>query len=165
MNIRLTGSVLGAALLAAGFAVSFSVPAAAQSVMKQCSDKYQGAKAANTLKGETWSQFYSQCAKDMKAPAAAPAATTPAAAPVAPVLPKVAAPAPVVPTAPAMPKVAAPMAPAAAAPATGGAMAEQSRIKECGATWKANKATLKPQYGSWPKYWSACNTQMKAQGK
>ena len=32
----------------------------------QCSQEYQAAKAANTLKGQKWPQFYSACNKRLK---------------------------------------------------------------------------------------------------
>jgi hypothetical protein len=65
-------------------------PALAESIEKQCSVKYQAAKAANSLNGQTWNEFYKQCAAELKgapasgaaAPAAAPATTE--AAPPAP---------------------------------------------------------------------------------
>jgi hypothetical protein len=52
---------------------------AAQDVRHLCSEKYQAAKAAGTLNGETWPQFYSRCTAEAKAnaPAAAPAAAAP----------------------------------------------------------------------------------------
>jgi hypothetical protein len=52
----------------------------AQDVRRLCSEKYQGAKAAGTLNGETWPQFYSKCTAEAKAnpPAAAAAPATPA---------------------------------------------------------------------------------------
>ncbi len=57
----------------------------AESIEKQCSVKYKAAKAANSLNGQTWNQFYKQCAAELKgAPAAAPASSAPAAAPPAP---------------------------------------------------------------------------------
>ena len=47
-----------------------------------CSEKYQAAKAANALNGDTWPQFYSKCTAEVKAsPPAAAAATTEAPAP------------------------------------------------------------------------------------
>ena len=51
----------------------------AQDVRHICSGKYQDAKAAGTLNGETWPQFYSKCAAEAKAnpAAAAPAAAAP----------------------------------------------------------------------------------------
>ena len=42
----------------------------AQDVGHICSEKYQSAKAAGTLNGETWPQFYSRCTTEAKANAA-----------------------------------------------------------------------------------------------
>jgi hypothetical protein len=97
-----------------------------------CSEKYQATKAAGTLNGETWPQFYSRCTTETKAnPPAAAVAQPPAPAPVVAAPPPPApppvvaappppAPAPVVaappPPAPA-PVVAAPAPPPVAAPA------------------------------------------------
>lgn len=41
------------------------------------------------------------------------------------------------------------------------------RQKQCGAEWKANKATLIAQTPglTWPKYWSQCNTRIKTTGR
>jgi hypothetical protein len=74
------GSVLtGVALLAC---LCIAGEAQAESIQKQCSVKYQAAKAANSLNGETWNQFYKQCAAELKgAPAAAPAGNAAHAAP------------------------------------------------------------------------------------
>ena len=77
-----------AAFVALGIALS-AAPASAQSVMKQCGDQWQAAKAAGTTNGETWPQFLSQCRAQLKtgAPApssaAAPAPAAPAPAPAA----------------------------------------------------------------------------------
>ena len=81
-----------------------------------------------------------------------------------------AAAAPVKPMAPAAAAPAKPMAPAApmVAPTAlnaPGKAGHDARIKACGAEWDANKDVLKAQYGSWPKYYSACNTRMKTTGK
>ena len=62
-----------------------------------CSEKYQAAKAAGTLNGEAWPQFYSKCAAETKANPPAAAAAPPAAPVVAappPPAPVVAAPPP-----------------------------------------------------------------------
>ncbi len=73
-------SVVAGLAFAAGLA--FGGAAQAESVQKECSVKYQAAKAANSLGGETWNQFYKQCAAELKgggsaaAPASAPATTT-----------------------------------------------------------------------------------------
>jgi hypothetical protein len=101
-------------------------------VRRICSEKYQAAKAAGTLNGEAWPQYYSRCTTETKANPPAPGAAPPAAAvaqppahaPAAPVVaaPPPPAPAPVVavpappPPAPA-PVVAAPASPPAPAPA------------------------------------------------
>jgi hypothetical protein len=45
---------------------------------------------------------------------------------------------------------------------TPGQMAAHQRARDCGAKWRANKPVFQAQYGTWPKYWSACNTEMKA---
>jgi hypothetical protein len=47
----------------------------AQDVGHICSEKYQAAKAAGTLNGETWPQFYSRCTREAKENAAAAEAT------------------------------------------------------------------------------------------
>jgi hypothetical protein len=98
-----------------------AAPAAAAppDVRHICSEKYQAAKAAGTLNGEAWPQFYSKCAAETKAnPPAAAVAQPPAPAPVV-AAPPPPAPAPVVaappPPAPA-PVVAAPPPVAAPAP-------------------------------------------------
>lgn len=47
-----------------------------------------------------------------------------------------------------------------------GATAAHQRQEACGAEWRAAKAAGKiPAGQTWPKYWSACNTRLKAQGK
>jgi hypothetical protein len=77
---RPAAAVAGLAF-AAGLA--FGSAAQAESVQKQCSVKYQAAKSSNSLNGETWNQFYKQCAAELKGgSAAAPASTSaPASAP------------------------------------------------------------------------------------
>jgi hypothetical protein len=77
-----------------------------------CSEKYRAAKAAGTLNGNTWPQFYSQCTADIKANPPAAAVATPAPAPAAPAPAAVAAPAPP----PAAPPAAETPAPVVAAP-------------------------------------------------
>jgi hypothetical protein len=52
----------------------------------------------------------------------------------------------------------------ATTPATEGRAAALERQRKCGAEWKAAKAAGKVEKGmTWPKYWSACNTRLKAQ--
>lgn len=50
-------------------------------------------------------------------------------------------------------------------PFTPGQMAAHQRARDCGGKWRANKPAFAAQYGTWPKYWSACNAEMKAAGK
>jgi hypothetical protein len=117
MSIRLS---ISAAALGAAFALSLVGGAQAQSVRQECSTKYQSAKTAGTLAGQTWNQFYSKCSADAKAApaAAAPAAAPAAAAPAAnPLKPAAAAPA------------AKPAAPAAAAPAAAGSAVFRPRFR------------------------------------
>ncbi|MDQ0473298.1 hypothetical protein [Labrys wisconsinensis] len=135
---------------------------------KDCSALYQQAKTAGTLNGMKWNDFRkAKCADTAAAPAAVPATpATPAPAPAAAPAPAPAtpAPAPVKVTKPA--PAAAPATPITTAELTaGGAAGEHARIKECGAEWKANKATLQAQYPTWPKYWSACDARIKTSGK
>lgn len=158
-------------LTAAAFvaAVSAWAPAQAETVMQQCGQQYQAAKAAGTLAGMSWKDFRKDCAAKLKAqpaaaaaPAAAPAASagTTSANPLKPETPAIAAPAPAATTA------ATTTAPAKA-PATGGRAAMLARERQCGAEWKAQKTTLVAQTPglTWPKYWSQCNTRLKAAGQ
>lgn len=76
--------LIAAAGVFAAAAVAASTGAFAQAdVMKQCGEKWQAAKAANTTGGQTWNQFLAKCRTDTaQAPAAKPA-ETPAAKPAA----------------------------------------------------------------------------------
>ena len=144
--------------------------ARADSAMKQCADKWQAAKAANTTGGLSYLQFSSKCRADLKsAPAAAPAAAAPApAAPAAPVAPPVAA-APVAPARRAAPAAVAP--PAAAGPATFPAAVDpafatlkpgDARRKTCSKGYQANKAANSLGGLKWDQYYSQCNTRLKS---
>ena len=66
-----------AALAFAGLALPGA--SLAQDVRHMCSEKYQAAKAAGTLGGETWPQFYSRCTAELKANPPAGAVSPPAA--------------------------------------------------------------------------------------
>jgi pyruvate/2-oxoglutarate dehydrogenase complex dihydrolipoamide acyltransferase (E2) component len=69
-----------AALIALGVALGGST-ANAESVMKQCGDQWQAAKAAGTTNGQTWPQFLSQCRAQLKTGAVAPSSAAVPAAP------------------------------------------------------------------------------------
>jgi hypothetical protein len=48
---------------------------------------------------------------------------------------------------------------------TPGQLAARERQKKCGEEWRAAKTAGKLEKGAtWPKFWSACNTRLKAQG-
>ena len=132
-----------------------SAQAAESTATKACADQWDAMKAANKIPaGTTWPMFEKDCmAKAAAAPAMAPA-------------PKMAAPA----MSPAT-KMAAPatpaMAPAAkmAAPAAG-ANLEQNRVKNCADQWDKMKAANKiPAGTTWPMFWHACDTKLKAAGQ
>jgi hypothetical protein len=165
MAQALTG-ITGAVLIAGS---GMMTPASAQSVMQQCGQQYQAAKAANTLNGMNWNQFRTDCSARLKAQpaAAAPAAAAPAVPAANPLKPA--------PAATAVPEPTTATTPAAVAPAPAGTAKAVSpgraafivRERQCGAEWKANKATLKAQTPgiTWPKYLSQCNTRLKAGGQ
>ena len=167
IRLHLSTAALGAVALASAAVVSGQAFAQAN-VLKECGAQYQAAKAANELNGQTWQEYLKACRARIAEPAAPAPAPAPAAAPTpapAPAPAPVAAPTPA-PTHAAPPPAAAPAA-ATPAPATGGRAAAIAREKECGAEWKEKKAELRKAdpKASWPKYWSACNTRLKAQGK
>ncbi len=133
-------------LIASGMFVAVlataSIPAPAYALTaKECSAKYQAAKAAGTLNGMKWNDFRkAECGGEAPAPTPPPAAEKPAAPP-----------------------------PAAAAaekkPATGGRAAMIARERACGAEWKAAKAAgTRPPGMKWPQYWSVCDKRKKAEG-
>jgi len=148
---------------------------AASAVQTQCSQKYQAAKTAGTLQGQSWNQFYKQCAAEARgeapeattAPAAAPAApkptaTAPAAAPAAP---KPTA------TAPAAPPPMAPAAegnvvfPTAISPQYSTLSPGRARFKTCNDQYNANKTTNGNGALKWIQkgggYYSECNKRLK----
>jgi hypothetical protein len=137
-------------VLSALVGTGLSAAASAEPVMVQCGREYQAAKAAGTLNGMDWSRYRVDCAARLKDGAPAVSAAAPAAAP----------------------PPAAPTAPAAAAPArvaspSGGMSAMHGRQKQCGAEWRAQKASLVAQTPglTWPRYWSQCNARLKAAGQ
>jgi hypothetical protein len=177
-------SLAGLAVIA-GFA--FSSAAQAESIQKQCSAKYQAAKAANTLNGESWNQFYKQCAAELKggaAPAATsappPATTTSAPPPAA----TTSAPPPAATTTASKKKswwhhenaatpsgAPAPVAtgnivfPNAISPQYKNLSAGRARFKTCDDQYRANKATGANGGLKWIEkgggYYSACNKHLK----
>lgn len=112
MSLRTTLSLCAALGLAAAAALSAGGVQAKSSSQKECSEKYQAAKAANALNGLTYNQFRKQCAAEAREEKGGAPAATPTTAPVAP-----SAPAPLPTAAPAPPPAAAPTTTAAPRPA------------------------------------------------
>ena len=158
---------VGAAALVAALALAASSASAASAVQKECSQKYQAAKAANTLNGLTYNQYYHQCAAQAKSGGATPAPTAPAAP--APTAAPAPAPTPAAPTTAAAP--AAPVAvgnavfPSAVPPQFSSESAGKARMHTCLAQYKANKATNGNGGLKWIEkgggYYSECNKRLK----
>lgn len=171
MSIRFAHSLIALAAASTCFSLALVGPTSAETVRQQCSAKYQAAKAAGTLGGQAWPQFYSQCAAEAKgaAPEAAPA---PAAAP-ATMAPPPAAPTPVVanPLKPAVKPAPAPAAvgaavfPTAISAAYANAKPGVARQKTCLDQYNANKATNSNGGLKWIQkgggYYSECNKRLK----
>jgi hypothetical protein len=143
-----------ALLIASGvFLASLAViPVPAQALTaKECSAKYQAAKAAGTLAGMKWNDFRkAQCGADGTAAPPPPPAPTKAAAPPPPE--KTAAPSPP------------PVAPAAKT-GSPGRQAYLARLHACSADWKTLKADGKrPEGMKWPQFWHECDQRKKAEG-
>jgi len=78
MSIVRAGAATGfACIFASFFLVATSVAqTSSQDVMKQCGERWQAAKAANTTGNQTWPEFLSKCrSSGAQAPAAAPIVT------------------------------------------------------------------------------------------
>ncbi len=162
------------------FGLALAETAEAQSVQSQCSTKYQAAKTAGTLNGQSWHQFYSTCAAELKA---GTAGTQPAAAAPPPAAPPPTAAAPVEPPPPVAPKpkktATAPAAPATEAPVPTGPIVfptaispqystltpHMQRLKTCDDQYKANKASNSNGGLKWTQkgggYYSECNKKLK----
>ncbi len=133
--MQMMSSKLLWAALAGGLALSAANGAfAANTVMDTCSAQYKADKDAGKLAtGQTWPQYYSACAAKVKASSGT---STTAAAPAAP-------------------------APAATETAAAGG---NSTMATCSAQYKLDKAANKvPQGQTWPKYYSACAADLKAE--
>ncbi|MHB8886589.1 MAG: hypothetical protein ACYC5H_16200 [Methylovirgula sp.] len=157
-------AVACAALLAS---VAWAGLAQAESIQKQCSAKYKTAKAANTLGGQNWNQFYKQCAAELKgAPAPAAATATPPAAAPKPATMPAAAPKPMH-TTPSPTVTGKIVFPRAIAPQYASLSAGKARFKTCVDQYRANKATNSNGGLKWVQkgggYYSECNKHLKGQ--
>jgi hypothetical protein len=112
--------------------------ASAETVMKQCGEQWQAAKANGTTNGQTWPQFLSQCRAQLKgAASAAPSA-----------------PAPQQQTGSLFPWQN-PTPAATAAPAS-----NQSVMAACGEQWKQAKVAGTTGGATWPQFLKQCRAQM-----
>jgi hypothetical protein len=176
MTIRMTHLMAGMAFMAGLAGVVSS--ADAQTATQVCSTKYQAAKTAGTLNGQSWNQFRSACSKEAKAapaaaePAATPAAATTTAAAPAPANPLKPAAAPVAPAPTAVaPPAMAPAAignavfPSAVSPKYSTEKAGVARRKTCDDQYNANKASGGNGGLKWIQkgggYYSECNKHLK----
>jgi hypothetical protein len=147
---------------------AFAGNAQAESVQKQCSAKYQAAKTANTLNGQTWNQFYKQCSAELKTSTEPATTESPAEQKTAAPPPQKAA------TPPKSQKTAAPaepvpagdaVFPTAISPDHAKDSAGKARMETCLDQYKANKATNSNGGLKWIQkgggYYSECNKKLK----
>ena len=141
-------------------AASVSITPAAALSMKECGVKYQEAKKANTLKGQSWNAFRkAQCGDDdasendaasavTDTPAAAPAATAAGNKPAAPTRAKAA------------------VFPKAISTKYSEETPGKARLKTCADQYNANKAANSNGSLKWIEkgggYWSQCNAKLKS---
>lgn len=185
MLMRTPRSLCGILGIAAALALSAGTGQAKSSSQKECSEKYQAAKAANTLNGLTYNQFRKQCATEAREDKAATPASAPAPVPTA--APAAPAPAPAAPTVAAAPKPApsaaattparptiAPSAtasvgntvyPTAVSAAYAGEKPGKARMKTCLDQYHANKTGNGNGGMKWIQagggYYSECNKRLK----
>ncbi|NVN86011.1 MAG: hypothetical protein HXX15_07955 [Rhodopseudomonas sp.] len=167
MKIRNHPSLVATTLLAAGL-LSFGASSSASALTAQeCSAKYQAAKTAGTLGGQSWNDFRkAQCGSDA---AAAPAASDASAPKTAETKSEAK------PDKSAAKSVAKPVAaPPSAGPATfptavdakfAKEPAARARLHTCAESWKTNKAANTTGGLRWIQkgggYWSECNKKLK----
>ena len=151
MPIR--SATISVAALAAGLSLVFTSSAGALTA-KECSAKYQAAKTAGTLAGQTWNDFRkTQCGATA---AAAPAPATPSAPPAA---------APATPPPAAAPAAGNAVFPTAVSPKYSNESAGKARMHTCLDQYKANQATNANGGLKWIQkgggYYSECNKHLK----
>jgi hypothetical protein len=146
MTIRQIATCVGFMALAGAMLMSSGQPVQALT-MKECSAKYQAAKAAGTLSGQTWRDFRkAQCGPE--ATAAAPAAAPPTAAPATPPLATGNA-----------------VFPTAVSPKYSSEAAGKARMHTCLDQYNANKASNANGGLKWIQkgggYYSECNKRLR----
>lgn len=143
--------------LAGSLMLQTSSPALALT-MKECSTKYNAAKAGNTLAGQSWNDFRKAQCGDAATPAAATAPATPA-------KPVASAPAAAKPAAAAPAAAGNAMFPSKVDPKYSTLSAGKQRFKTCNDQYNANKANGSNGDLKWIQkgggYYSQCNTRLK----
>jgi hypothetical protein len=134
------------------------VTPAAALTMKECGAKYQDAKKANTLKGQSWNAFRkAECADDDAGDDEAAAAVTEPATPAA---------TPAATAAKPTGRAKAAVFPKAVAPKYSDQTAGKARLKTCADQYNANKTANANGELKWIQkgggYWSQCNTRLKS---
>jgi hypothetical protein len=137
---------------------SFAVAPASALTMKECSVKYQDAKKANTLKGQTWNDFRkAQCGDEDANEADAAAAVPETAAPATTAAASAAKPAG---------KAKAAVFPRTVSQKYSNESAGKARLKTCADQYNANKAANANGELKWIEkgggYWSQCNAKLKS---
>lgn len=162
-------SILAASFAAAvGLTISLSAPAHAQSkqaTAKACEDQWAAMRSAKKTEGQKKRDFIKDCtAKAVTATPATPAPATPAPAP-ATKSKAATTPAATPPVTPAPAPATKSKAAVPTEKAKDGRQSMYARERACGAEWRTQKAEGKTPAGmTWPKYWSECNTRLKAKG-
>jgi hypothetical protein len=147
------------AVAASGIAAVIATAPAQALTMQECSSKYQAAKTAGTLNGQTWNDFRkTQCGAEATAtPAAAPAAPPPAAE----AKPKAAPTATAAPAFPSGPAI----FPITINPKYAQESAGKARMHTCVDQYNANKATNANGGLKWIQkgggYYSECTKRLK----
>jgi hypothetical protein len=167
-SFRFKSPYFAPACLSVLFGLALINPGSAETVRKECSTKYQTAKAAGTLNGQAWPQFYSQCAAEAKTGAPettpAPAVAPPPANPLKPA-PAPAAATPAAPAPPAPAAVGSAVFPSAVSAAHASEKPGKARMKTCVDQYNANKATNANGGLKWIQkgggYYSQCNAKLK----
>jgi len=172
IQFRLSAAVAGLVVMCA--ATGASSQAFAWGI-RECSAKYEAAKAANQLNGQSWREFFKGCRASLASPTTAAAVAAPASTATPPTASPSAAANTAVDRAPAPAVAAAPPAASTSSPAPGATAAAENpassalasraeRLKQCEAEWKAQWAQLRKSdpKATWDKYWSACDKRLSA---
>jgi hypothetical protein len=173
-RLSLVATAVALSLLSSG-AFLAAANAASYPRMQASSAQWQSMKTACTTNGMKWKDYLKTCGGSAAQTASAQSSVAPvvgAKAAPKPVRVSKAAKAPAAATASPLTNLikkfatngsaAQAAASGAAASASGGRLAQQSRIKACGAQWQS--ANTLPLGKTLPQFWSACDAQMKASG-